>query len=79
MNEIHSVNINGAYFLLEDKYRVSIFHEILLKFAEEYSENRKNEFPFFSFFTKNFQVLIILKSLLNFIRKNILKKLYTQQ
>ena len=60
MDEVNCLLLNGNYFFLEDKYRISIFHEILLKWAEQYYDGNSTGFMFQIFFDQCFKEVAVI-------------------
>lgn len=58
MDEVNCIILDGNYFFLEDKYKISIFHEILLKWAEEYYNGNSTEIMFQIFFDQCFKQVV---------------------
>lgn len=56
MNESHCVFFDEHYFWVDEKYRIFIFHEILLKWAENFAESKINETTILPFYNSHFQV-----------------------
>jgi len=56
---LNLVKIGDDYSLIDEKLQISIFHEVLLKWAENQTESSSDEIDFLSFYNDFFKVLLI--------------------